>query len=404
MANIQFCPVCGYALKKVDTQCGRCGESVGDEMEKVQPPRQRQPASRFLSGYSIESIGAGGDTAVDAEGGMPITESYGIREVGQKEGRASAQAERMESLQRELKDLNERIARMDEQKLNEAAAARPAVQPSPRRFKSDVVKHFRRRSDDQFRNLVGMHVAALREGVRKAGSEGKHAGASYHPFIDAKIVNPGVYEGSVVLFAGPSGSMKSTMAAAAVADMARRRGVNALYIILDEGSTRFQRRLEHLGIQNGDGRPIRIVDSTEIRDKCANMEGNWRQVMMQYIRAEFRRLPFEFMVVDNLNAVSSMVSGSNERAATFEFFELMRALGITAIAVREGDYSRVVRAKSADAYLADGVIQFHRRKGADGSLAPMFRVLKMRGADIDSRYYSLQVSSGSLRFVPAVAT
>jgi KaiC/GvpD/RAD55 family RecA-like ATPase len=72
--------------------------------------------------------------------------------------------------------------------------------------------------------------------------------------------------------------------------------------------------------------------------------------------------------------------------------------------IKEGEYGRVVRDKSAEAYLADGVVQFHRRKRGDGSLIPMFRVVKMRGAEIDSRYYALQVSSGNLRFVPAVAT
>ena len=57
--------------------------------------------------------------------------------------------------------------------------------------------------------------------------------------MDESIISPGIYDSSVVLFVGPPGSMKSTMAANAVAAMARNAGSRVLYILLDDGRRKF---------------------------------------------------------------------------------------------------------------------------------------------------------------------
>ena len=406
MANVQCCPVCGYALKKVENQGGRCGESIGEKVEQSRPvPKQQNHSDCFHGTYSIEAISMRGDMEGNTVAPMHLPD-YGVREVNQRQSRSEERGGSVQELQKELRDLNERIARIDEEKKNDQLSVRgqlpsTAVTTS---FKSDVVKHLRRKSDSEFKALVAAHVSAISGRLlsRKVSGNGEHS--VFHKFIDEKLVSPGVFDSSVTLFVGPSGSMKSTMAAYTAAEMAKYTGGRVLYLLLDEDRTKFETRLGQLSILTKREGSIRVVDSTEVREKTADLPGNWRRVMMEYVRREFEREAFEFLVVDNINAIHSMVSNERERSATFEFFDWLRELGLTSIVIKEGDYTKTVRGKAAEAYLADGVVQFHRRKRYDGSLVPMFRILKMRGAEIDSKYYALQVSSGSLRFVPAVAT
>ncbi len=403
MANVQFCPVCGYALKKVENQCGRCGESIGEKVEQPrQAPKQQSRSDRFQGTYSIEAISMRGDMQGNTAAPMHLPD-YGVREVNEKQSRYEERGGSVHELQKELRDLNERIARIDEEKKNDPQGSRGQVPSTPAvSFKSDVVRHLRRRSDSEFKALVAAHVSAIRGNLLSRKVSGNGQSSVFHKFIDDKLVSPGVFDSSVTLFVGPSGSMKSTMAAYTAAQMAKYTGGRVLYLLLDEDRTKFETRLGQLNIMTKKEGSIRVVDSLEVREKTTDLPGNWRRVMMEYVRREFERDAFEFIVVDNINAIHSMVSNERERSATFEFFDWLRELGLTSIVIKEGDYSKTVRGKAAEAYLADGVVQFHRRKRYDGSLVPMFRVLKMRGAEIDSKYYALQVSSGNLRFVPAV--
>ncbi len=406
MANVQFCQVCGYALKKMDTQCGRCGESIGEETGRTRDTIHKREQNRFDGGYSIETIGSGAEAAALVERGPQIQQDFGMRQVNHRQIKSTEQDRTMGELQKELRDLNDMIAKMNEEKKTDAAvkSIEGRAAPSAAEYKSDVVRHMRRRSDNDFKKIVSGHVAVLKKATAERALMDSKGNASYYNFVSDSIVKPGIFEGSVILFAGPAGSMKSTMGAFTVDGMARETGGKALYILLDEGEKKFSKRLKEIGLESGKSGHLVIVDRTDIKKKTAEMEGNWRQVMMDYIRQELRKDQFEFVVMDNLNAMYSMVNREIERKAVFEFFDWVRELGLTSIVIKEGEYGRVVRDKSAEAYLADGVVQFHRRKRGDGSLIPMFRVVKMRGAEIDSRYYALQVSSGNLRFVPAVAT
>lgn len=406
MANVQFCPVCGYALKKMESQCGRCGESIGETVEQPRPvPKKQSAPDRFQGSYSIEAISMRGDLEGFKTASMHLPD-YGVREVNQKRSGPEERSGSVQELQKELRDLNDRIAKIDEEKKNDPLSLLkqfPSTTPTIS-FKSDVVRHLRRRSDGEFKALVAAHVSTIRDKVMSRKVRGSGTDTVFHKFIDEKLVSPGVFESSVTLFVGPSGSMKSTMAAYTAAQMARYTGGRVLYLLLDEDKSKFETRLGQLNILARKEGSIKVVDSMEVREKTTDLPGNWRRVIMEHVRREFERESFEFLVVDNMNAIHSMVSNERERSATFEFFDWLRELGLTSIVIKEGDYSKSVRGKAAEAYLADGVVQFHRRKREDGSLVPMFRVLKMRGAEIDSKYYALQVSSGSLRFVPAVAT
>lgn len=404
MPNVQFCPVCGYAMKKMESQCGRCGETTGEDRNHEETVRREYSPTRFTGGYTIEAIGLGGEIEPTGSGLHSISEGYGIRDVSSQQVKEDEKDKSINDLQKELKDLNERIAKMGEEKRADPPKKkeRPQAHSSKQKgYKSELIGHYRRRNDPEFLSLVGTHLSNIREAIGKVQT--RRMSESYHKFMDESIISPGIYDSSVVLFVGPPGSMKSTMAANAVASMARNAGSRVLYILLDDGRRKFNKRLSDMNIQVRGDEVIRIADSKEIRRRTSEVEGNWRTVIMEYIKLEYSKSKFQFLVLDNLNAMYSMVNSDRDRKGLFTLFDWVREMGVTAIAIKEGEFPGAIRGRSAEAYLADGVIQFHRRKGSDGTLVPMFRVLKMRGAEIDSRYFALQISSGNLRFVPAIA-
>lgn len=391
-------------MKKMESQCGRCGETIGDDGGREEIVRREYSPTRFTGGYAIEAIGLGGEIEPTGSGLHSITEGYGIRDVSAQQAKEEEKDRSINDLQRELKDLNERIAKMDEEKRTDAPKRKekpPTHAPRGKAYKSELIGHYRRRNDPEYLSLVESHLTNIRRVIGKVQT--KRVSESYHMFLDESIISPGIYDSSVVLFVGPPGSMKSTMAANVIAAMARNAGGRVLYILLDDGRRKFNKRLSDMNIQTRGDEVIRIADSKEIRRRTSEVEGNWRAVILEYIKREYSKSKFQFLVLDNLNAMYSMVNSDRDRKGLFGLFDWVRDMGVTAIAIKEGEFPGAIRGRSAEAYLADGVIQFHRRKGMDGTLVPMFRVLKMRGAEINSRYFALQISSGNLRFVPAVA-
>ena len=185
--------------------------------------------------------------------------------------------------------------------------------------------------------------------------------------------------------------------------IAREQERKVLYIVLGESAKTLESKLLLMGIMKEEDRArIRIVDRREIKKNTAEMQGTWRKLLMHYIEEQRRLFNYSLLVLDSLNALSSMVSNEKARKATFEFFEWCRNSGLTAIAVKEGSYDISVSEESAEAYLADGVVQFTRAGDSAHGTMPIFRLMKMRGARIDSSYYAFQFVSGTLKIVSAV--
>lgn len=401
--NAQYCPVCSYALKKTDTECGRCGEVLQKITEPVETLRQAPADAQSLTGYSIEAIGKVADVEVAGSPDIHFANGQPVKEGSTKRARDDDQRS-MRMLQRELRDLNERIARMDAEKRMTSMLDGNAFRQEQAAEGAVVTEEVKRysKSDRYFSSLVKRHVTAMKEAGRGATEGSLNAETLYHHFIDGSIVKPGVFDRSITLFVGPPGSLKSTMAAVTIAGMAKASGGRALYLTLDDRKSKFELRTRELNLQK-ESEIIAVADKRDIRRGSNDIQSNWRASLMEYVRRQLSRGKFRFIVLDNLNALSTLLSTDRERRATFALFNWIRDLGLTAVAVMEGEYSKVLRSKRPEIYLADGIVQFHRIDRGNGESVPMFRVLKMRGAEIDCRYYSLQLNSGSLKFVPAVA-
>ncbi len=404
MPNVQFCPVCGYALKRSERQCGRCGEElVVGQREVDEGATEKSSGTRWGSDYTIEAISFGGSSS----SGYGVRELSGTREA--ERGRDSSYEDASES-RRIIEDLKNQIEETNRKMIvmrNEAArlaSGRSATDARTEDYeRKRNVRRLRKRTDPEFRALVDKHLRRIRE-IQLTNSEMiRQASANHLEFISEKILSPGLPEESVVLFVGPPGTMKSLLAADLMLKIARRQKRKVLYVVLGESARKLQAKLLLMGImKEEDLSRIRLVDRREITKNAGGMQGTWRRLLMHYIEEQASQFSYSLLVLDNLNALSSMVVNEKERKATFEFFEWCRNRGLTAIAIKEGSYDISISEKSAEAYLADGVIQFTRTGDGSHGTVPMFRLMKMRGAKIDPSYYAFQFVSGDLKIVSAV--
>ncbi|MBX8631529.1 MAG: hypothetical protein J9259_03275 [Thermoplasmata archaeon YP2-bin.285] len=404
-ASVQLCPVCGYALKKSEMQCGRCGEDLSGSRSVKEGSRAQDTgrASRWGGDYTIETIGMGHSAP-----------SYGIREMNYAEVEAPHERDRaeekqesaavIEELKRQIEEMNRKMSLLSSQKSFQASASGSTPPPPSSTMPAVSRRRMTGRNDPEFRALVAAHLKRIEEMLNSGHADGHSSGNRHFKFLSESIIAPGVPEDSAILFVGPPGTLKSVSAFVSSVEIAKSTGKSALYVLLNESSRKFMGKLLARGIVSADDmQRTRIVDGAEIRKATTGLNGSWREVLLKYLDMEMKGKAYAVVVLDNLNALSSMVIGERERRVAYDYFEWCRRKSLVSIAIREGSYSTAVREKAADAYLADGVVQFSSRSTESGNTIPVFRVMKLRGAEIDTRYYTIQLASGTLKFVPAVA-
>ncbi len=204
MANIQFCPVCGYALKRSERQCGRCGEELIGPSNRSADAAEKAPGTRWGWDYTIEAISFGG---VSSSG-------YGIRDISDSKTTDSGKVsdyedpsesrKTIEELRRQVAETNARINAMRSEVARQAAdAARNAGEARPEERESRRnVRRLRRRTDPEFRALVDRHLRRIRE-LQPAVVESSHTPILKHmDFISEKVMSPGLTEECVVELGG----------------------------------------------------------------------------------------------------------------------------------------------------------------------------------------------------------
>jgi len=393
MSDSQFCPICGYALKKADRQCGRCGEILFHESAVPEAAGGISWGRDYKIASIASSHGDGGKLKKEGD-------STGMKRIDISAALFADRDELVADLRRQIDELT---SMMEKQRPPSMA---PANEPSPASHsgvgrRSDILCYLRMNRDPDFRKKVEKHISSMKRTLNDADSSPSNIPEGSYRFLSEGIVRPGLPAGSVVLFIGPSGSMKSSLAAFEIASMAVDANSRAIYLLLAEVKEVFMSRLKAMGV---DIERLRIVDAKEIRENSSDMKGTWRDITLNYMGQLAKSKEYGFLAIDNINSLHSMVTPQYPRRTTYELFEWARKLDMTSIMIREGAYELNIRDRSADAYLADGILQFSKKKRRDGSTVPVFRVMKLRGAEIDPSSYALQLSSRSLRVIPSVAS
>jgi len=219
--------------------------------------------------------------------------------------------------------------------------------------------------------------------------------------LDAPLLAGGIPKGSVVLLAGAPGTMKSSLGFAALFNNALR-GKKGLYITLEQSRESLAHHMKGLGTDPAAaGGNLSILDLGALRGKFPEERGaGWLDLFKMYAQTLRTSFPYEFLVLDSLNALEILAKFEKMRREVFDLFTWLRGLGATCFVISElppesqerGDYRSF--ANHREDYLSDGILHLKLAKRGDFGVQRQIRVVKMRGRRHSTDYHALVFDHG----------
>ena len=256
--------------------------------------------------------------------------------------------------------------------------------------------------DDIARDLAELReeVARLRDTVSRltGGPRDGRVPGRVRTFVEGfdEALEGGIPAGHVVILAGPSGSMKTSLALSAVHNN-RREGTRGLYISLEEGRTSLLRTMERLGMKTDDDF---IVDIGKLRMEHESVEGarDWLQILKEYLARRMEKDPIGILVIDPLNSLYSLAELRNPRQDLFHFFTYLRSLHVTTLVIAEAEGSE--HFPNHEEFVADGGITLSYFTDPEGHVDLRIRCVKMRHANHSRDFFRLEFEDGRFRARP----
>ena len=223
--------------------------------------------------------------------------------------------------------------------------------------------------------------------------------STYVDGLDIVLVG-GLPRASVVLVAGAPGTMKSSLAYAILHGNARR-GRKGLYVSLEQSR---ESLLDHMrGLEmdpDGAAGNLSVLDLSALRARMEEARGPaWLDLFKMYTQTLKASFPYEFLVIDSLNALEILAKFEAPRREVFDLFKWLRGLDATCLVISElppdlegGDYRPT--ADHREDYLSDGIVHLKLAKRGDFGVQRQLRVVKMRGRKHNTDYHALVFDGG----------
>lgn len=218
---------------------------------------------------------------------------------------------------------------------------------------------------------------------------------TYIDGFDSKI-GGGVKKGHVVLIAGAPGTMKSSVALSMLYNNVKKKGVNVLYISIEESKESLLTAMQMLGFGNIDENKFFIVDIGKLRleHTDADVGRDWFKILKEYLRKKVENEGVEIVVIDSLTAIYSLASITNPRQELFHFFGFLKRLGVTTFLISETQQNGNAFGPYHEDYLADGTIQLKFVDIGETDVQLRIRAVKMRHSKIHHQYLTLIFRDG----------
>lgn len=217
------------------------------------------------------------------------------------------------------------------------------------------------------------------------------------------IMDGGVPEGSVILLNGPGGSMKTTLAYHMLHHAAAEEGISGMFFSLEQSRDSLIRQMEGLGMARQDSLDSLIVaDLVELRRSMEGQKGDWRDIVTRYISKAVAESSVQLFVLDSFESFMALSERSFSRAEVKDLFDFFRELGLTTIVISETPMETLEYNEHMELYVADGALELNMVEGDDSRIQRWLRCLKLRGANIDTRYYCLYYQDGGFSLSPPI--
>jgi len=227
---------------------------------------------------------------------------------------------------------------------------------------------------------------------------------TYIDGFDNKI-GGGVRKGHVVLLAGTPGTMKSSIALNLLYKNVSQRGVNALYVSIEESKDSLLECMDRLGLGNVDENKFFIVDIGKLRleHTDADIGRDWFKILKEYLRKKVENEGVEVIVIDSLTAVYSLTHIQSPRQELFHFFGFLKRLGVTTFLISETQQNGNAYGPFHEDYLADGTILLKFVDVGESDVQLRIRAVKMRHSKIHHGYLTLLFRDGQFMATPPIA-
>ncbi len=410
------CPRCGFGVRPGDTQCGRCGEDL--------KPKASQPVQVNLTSVKLERDKSNECSTVRIRSIENI-------QVGRPDSTMQVRADELDKREKELQE-RERHLNILSNEIEERSKEPPEKkEPQPsvdmdevrRRLREELTRHFEPELEALQAQLdekeAELQEARLRLQMLDAGlemeevDEAELARITEDIFRELRsqigaplkvedtgvlpthitrldeVLGGGIPQGHVVLFNGSPGTMKSTLTYT-ILHRAAINGTPGMYLSVEQSRRSILRQMERMGMPEAatNGR-LKVMDMRELRKEMAEHEGNWRELIMGYVHREQEATGFKLFALDSLESFKALTEHCFSRQDLKDLFDWFKSLDITVLVISENISNEYDETEQGEAYLSDGIMEMLMREMTDSRVQRWVRCVKMRGANVDNRYYSM---------------
>jgi len=217
----------------------------------------------------------------------------------------------------------------------------------------------------------------------------------------------GIPKGSIVLLAGSTGTMKSSVAFGMLFNNALK-GRKCLYMSLEQNEKSILRQMGKMGFDmNKVNHNMMLLDVGAMMLEEAGSQENWMASVLKTIQQVKEAEGCEVLAMDSLNAYALMAGNQFNRRTLFKFFEWLRKIGLTCIIITEtldlfssGPLGKLVEqgtGNQGEFFLADGIITLKMFELNEVDVQRRIRVLKMRGTNHSTSLFKLDFKDGKFK-------
>nr|MBC8518390.1 AAA family ATPase [Euryarchaeota archaeon] len=216
----------------------------------------------------------------------------------------------------------------------------------------------------------------------------------------------GIPKGHIVLLAGVSGSMKSSLGFSMLYNAVMEGKTSGIYVTLEQGKDSLGSHMAGMGMDVQDPRVrsrIAIIDLADLRvqlDSQGMSESvDWMGQLIKQLANYRDSIGFEVVVFDSLGAFFTLTKMENPRDEVFRFFEAIRRMGLTGIVICEmmGESKNQYGEFGIEDYLSDGVIHLTMERTGD-AVERKVSIVKMRHTNHVLGYQPYRWDSNNSRF------
>lgn len=205
-----------------------------------------------------------------------------------------------------------------------------------------------------------------------------------------EILQGGLPVGSIVLIAGGPGVGKTILAAQYVYLGATKMNEKGVYVTFCENADTFKRYMSTL---NWDFAHLEETGKLKILDMVVVL-GEGLEITLKHIIDEVRTFGATRLVIDSITALTLAMDKKIDARSSISILQrLLREMNCTTLMLTETPWGSHRLGSGVEEFIADGIIlletilegtEFRRR----------LAVPKMRGTDLDMRYYRFSIQRG----------